>query len=469
MTGRILIVDDLAPNIRLLEAKLTKEYYEVITASSGKEALEKATQYKPDLILLDVMMPEMDGNETCQILKRNKELSFIPIVMVTALYDIEDKVRGLESGADDFLTKPINDAALISRVKSLMRLKIMVDELRLRNETGVEFGVIDEQDHENINYLETCKVLLVDDDMVQAASIKEKLSLSNNQIDIESNDENALNMISKNEYDVIIVSTQIYSFDGLRLCSQIRNEANSRSTPILILVSEDEQEIAIKGLELGVNDYLILPIDDNELIARLKTQIKRKRYQDSLKANYEASITLAIKDGLTGIYNRRYFDVHFNGMVQQAHELNKPLTLMILDIDFFKKINDVYGHQAGDTVLQAIANRLVSVLRSTDLVARYGGEEFAILTKSSPINNIKNISDRMLHTIANRPIPYDNGAEIINIHVTASIGIACLLEADSPSDLLNRADKCLYKAKDSGRNCNIISDEITEMLNQNTA
>ena len=132
MTARILIVDDILPNIKLLEAKLTGEYFDVITAQSGAEGIEKAETLSPDIILLDVMMPGMDGFEACQRLKSNPATAHIPVVMVTALTDATDRVRGLESGADDFLSKPVNDVALMARVRSLVRLKMSVDEWRIR-------------------------------------------------------------------------------------------------------------------------------------------------------------------------------------------------------------------------------------------------------------------------------------------------------------------------------------------------
>ena len=144
MSARVMVVDDILPNVKLLEAKLASEYYDVITATSGKEALEKIKSSNPDLVLLDVMMPEMDGFQVCQAIKSEPETSHIPVVMVTALTDAEDKVRGLDAGADDFLSKPINDTALMARVRSLVRLKMALDEWRVRENTANQLGVVEE-------------------------------------------------------------------------------------------------------------------------------------------------------------------------------------------------------------------------------------------------------------------------------------------------------------------------------------
>ena len=143
MTARVLVVDDILSNVKLLEAKLTAEYFEVVTAFNGLECLAKIDESAPDIVLLDVMMPGMDGFEVCRRIKSNPKTAHVPVVMVTALDQPSDRVAGLEAGADDFLTKPVDDAALFARVRSLVRLKMMTDELRMRETTGQSMGLID--------------------------------------------------------------------------------------------------------------------------------------------------------------------------------------------------------------------------------------------------------------------------------------------------------------------------------------
>src|SRR5438128_65999 len=145
MTARVLVVDDVELNVRLLTAKLTSEYFEVLSADNGPTALVMTEAELPDIILLDVMMPRMDGFEVCRRLKANPRTADIPVVMVTALSDVADRLRGLEAGADDFLTKPVNDTALFARVRSLVRLKRTMDELRLREEVCRQFGNSEDQ------------------------------------------------------------------------------------------------------------------------------------------------------------------------------------------------------------------------------------------------------------------------------------------------------------------------------------
>ncbi|HTO40188.1 MAG TPA: response regulator, partial [Rhizomicrobium sp.] len=143
MTARVLVVDDILSNVKLLEAKLTAEYFEVVTGFNGMEAIAKTEEYSPDIILLDVMMPGMDGFEACRRIKSNPKTAHVPVIMVTALDQPSDRVAGLEAGADDFLTKPVEDAALFARVRSLVRLKMMTDELRMRESTGQSMGLLD--------------------------------------------------------------------------------------------------------------------------------------------------------------------------------------------------------------------------------------------------------------------------------------------------------------------------------------
>src|SRR6201996_1782529 len=175
MTARVLVVDDVDLNVKLLEAKLTSEYFEVLTANNGPTALDVADAELPDIVLLDVMMPRMDGFEVCRRLKANTRTVDIPVVMVTALSDVADRLRGLESGADDFLTKPVNDIALFARVRSLVRLKRMMEELRLREEICGRFGNQEEQ-NEHTEAISEAHILLVEQQGFGASRIAETLS-----------------------------------------------------------------------------------------------------------------------------------------------------------------------------------------------------------------------------------------------------------------------------------------------------
>ena len=450
MPAEVLVVDDVPANVKLLEIKLTNEYYDVITAVDGFDAIAKAKKHKPDLILLDVMMPGMDGFETCRKLKEDFEVSHIPVVMVTALSEMADRIRGLEAGADDFLTKPINDIALFARVKSLVRIKVLLDELRLRDKTGFEMGVLDEGKNTFTKDVAGAHILVIDDDVVQLRNFSEKMA-KEYKIESLSDPSVALNMALNTSYDLIIVSTQLTDMDGLRLASQFKSREETRNIPILMLVDEDDTRAMIKGLELGVNDYIVVPYDYNELSARIKTQIRRKKYQEALKSNYQQSISMAITDGLTGLYNRHYLNVHLENMVRQSISNGKPLSLMILDMDHFKLVNDTYGHDMGDEVLKKISEIIIKTVRSADLAARFGGEEFVVLMPETDAGQAYDVAERLRKIIEANPFALINSTE--SIHKTVSIGISVLdVFGDNVQSLLKRADDALYKAKHVGRN-----------------
>lgn len=449
MSARVLVVDDLLPNVKLLEAKLTREYYEVITASDGFQALDAMKKSSPDIVLLDVMMPGMDGFETCRRIREDASIAHIPVVMVTALSEKNDRIHGLEVGADDFLTKPVNDIALFARVKSLVRLKVMMDELRLRGQTGIEFGL------ENLmsEKLSASKanILIVDDDVVQARQISEKLSTMGNKITVLSDGAKALEGAKSGGYELIIISTHMNDMDGLRLCSQLRSYDETRNVSILILIDEEDINLLVKGLDIGINDYLVTPIDVNELVARVKTQVRRKRYQDALRTNYKQSISMAVTDGLTGLYNRRYMDSYLANTISDSIKSHKPLSMMLLDIDHFKSVNDTYGHNVGDEVIKQFAKHILSSIRTADLAARYGGEEFVVIMPGTELAGAVEVAERMRAQIENTPFLVST--EEGKLTKTVSIGVAAMKEdGDSAEAFLKRCDEALYQAKNSGRN-----------------
>jgi two-component system cell cycle response regulator len=452
MSARVLVVDDLPANVKILEAKLNSEYYEVLTANNAITGIKIAKEKEPDIILLDVMMPEMDGFEACRRLKADPTTSHMPVVMVTALSDVQDRVQGLQAGADDFLTKPINDMALFARIRSLVRLKQITDELQLRDKSGREFGLSDSEagKADDKNIIEGAKVLVVDDDVVQAQHIKNKLGAMGVDIKLETEADNVMPVLNESEFDLIIVSTQLSDADGLRLCSHIRNNDKTKRASLLMLIEEDDTNQLVKGLDLGVNDYIVTPIDGNELIARVRTQIKRKRYQDMLKSNYQKSISMAVTDALTGLYNRHYLNTHAKSLLEQAQQNSRSLSLIMTDVDHFKKVNDTYGHPSGDAILKEVPIRILDNVRPTDLVARYGGEEFVIIMPDTPPLIAKTTAERIRKAIEATPFPIP--VEPGTLAKTMSFGVATANPDDTVDTLLKRADEALYRAKEGGRN-----------------
>jgi len=450
MTARVLVVDDVAANLKLLEARLTAEYYEVLTARSGQEALELCAREDCDVILLDVMMPEMDGFEVCRRLKADPETAHIPVIILTALDQPRDKLAGLRAGADDFLTKPVNDIGLLTRVRSLSRLKVLTDELRVRAATGKKLGMSNVMARPQDIDSENGRVLLVDTPgpFVDALAVKLR---RRHQCFIEADPQAALIRAADEDFELMIVNLAQGSFDPLRLCSQLRALERTRLLPILLVASPDDDPKLLRGLDLGANDYIRRPVDENELAARVRTQIRRKRYNDLLRRGIRESMEMAVTDSLTGLHNRRYMENHLENLILQARPRGKDLTLMILDIDHFKAVNDTYGHGAGDDVLKEFAHRIAENTRGLDLVCRLGGEEFVIVMPDTDLSFANHVAERLRKRIAETEFVIDEGSR--HCTVTVSIGIAALEGAkDSVSELLSRADEALYRAKRDGRN-----------------
>jgi two-component system cell cycle response regulator len=444
----VLIVDDIPTNVRLLEARLTAEYYEVRTASSGTSALAICEEGLTDILLLDVMMPEMDGFEVCRQLKANPRTAHIPVLMITALDQSSDRVAGLLAGADDFLTKPVDDVQLMARVKSLVRLKALTDELRARAQTGQEIAIEDAMRAMDAANSEGGRILLVDSDPRSA----ERLAgyLSSHHVDVLRNPADAPLQVASGSYELAVVSMALGDFDPLRVCSQMRTLEQTRDLPILLVADEADRPRVVRGLDLGVNDFIMRPVERNELAARVRTQIRRHRYSSELRQSVTNTLALAVTDELTGLYNRRYFDRHLSLMLEKAREQDRDMAVMLIDMDFFKAVNDTHGHDIGDAVLREFALRLRRNIRGVDLACRFGGEEFVVLMPDTDFQQAQGVAERVRMSVAER------GFETVGMRplvVTCSVGVALNEhELDTPDMILKRADVALYRAKREGRN-----------------
>ncbi|MCR6646022.1 MAG: PleD family two-component system response regulator [Terricaulis sp.] len=447
MSARILVVDDLEANRRLLEAKLTAEYYEVLLASRGEEAVQRAKREKPDLILLDVMMPGgIDGFEACRRLKAQAETRHIPVVICTTLDDQSSRVRGLQAGAEDFVTKPIDDVHLMARVKNLLALKVVTDELRAREASGRKLGVIEEElrpDPLDQHRLVSGNVLVVDDNPNQVGRIKAALGI-----------EHRVAVMGQSEPlgspDLVVVAVTAKAFDGFRVIARMRSGEPTRHLPILAVVDADDRARALRALELGAHDIITRPLDEDELIARARTLMRRKRYMDALRARLDHSLELAITDQLTGLYNRRFMAAQLGPLIQRAQCGGDPVSLMIVDIDHFKRINDTHGHDAGDAILREFSVRLASNVRPSDFACRMGGEEFVVIMPRTSGDTACMAAERLRRQICAAPF---QGARLSEpLDVTISIGVASAEADDDADTILKRADEALYEAKTAGRN-----------------
>ena len=449
MTARVLVVDDIPANVKLLEARLSAEYFDVLTAGSGQEAIDLCERERVDVVLLDVMMPGVDGFETCRRIKSNPKTHHIPVVLVTALDQVSDKVRGLEGGADDFLTKPVDEIALITRVRNLARLKTLTDEMLMRALTGRQMGIGDDAALLKALSEERGRILIVDDDVSSAVRFADWLGAMHETM-ATTDPRLALSEMARTEFDCLIVSLNLAAADGLRLCSQTRSTDRTRHLPIVVLVEPGNDARLLRALDMGINDYIMRPVDHHEFLARVRTQVKRKRYSDHLRNRLEESIEASVIDPLTGLHNRRYMETHLSTLVEQARGSGRSLSVLLADLDHFKHVNDTYGHDAGDMALREFSARLQRNIRGIDLACRYGGEEFLVIMPDAPLTRAYQIGERLRVAVASDAFPVRPG---LGIQLTASVGLATLeREDDTPETVFRRADGALFEAKRRGRN-----------------
>jgi len=400
----------------------------------------------------------MDGFEVCRRIRQDSKIAHIPVVMVTALSDAEDRVRGLEAGADDFLTKPVNDLALFARVRSLVRLKMMMDELRLRERTTGDLGVLSDPASLQVD-CSNARVIVLEDSAIEAKKMTDVLGAAGNLVTAVSTTEAANAAAQATPPDLFIVSLGLRQEDALRFCSHLRSSEATRHLPVLLVISDTDMARLAKGLDIGVNDYITRPYDRNELLARVRTQVRRRRFQDRLRDNYQRGLELALTDSLTGVYNRRYVSSHLPGVMSQMQAAEKPLVMFMIDIDHFKRVNDTFGHPVGDAVLRTVSRRIADAVRQFDTVARIGGEEFVVVMPDMRPETALRVAERLRQTVADTPVS-DTRVPGGSVAVTVSIGIAQARADESPDSLIERADAALYRAKQGGRNRVVMDEEL---------
>ena len=446
MTARILIVDDVPANTRLLEAKLTAEYYQIATAQDGWEAIRLARTWQPDLILLDIMMPELDGYEACRRLKADLTTQHIPVVRVTALGDSTERLRGLEAGADDFLTKPVEYDTLFARTRSLVRIKRMLDELRLRGETARALGLTNEA--LTVPSISGARALVVDDWDLGGQAIQDALAREGIVPGRAVSEADAMALTAAIPFDLIVLSLAMTADDPLRLASRLRAADITHNIPLLLIAEPEQRDQIVRGFDLGANDWLLRPLDELELRVRARNQIRRKFYQDRLRADLGSALEMALTDPLTGFYNQRYLLRHLRSLLASGQ--TNGVAVMMVDVDNFKSINDRYGHATGNMALKAIAETLRNRTRVFDSIARYGGEEFVVVMPGAGPQDALSAAERLRHAIERMNFSPESG---VTHPLTVSIGVSYGMTPKVTSDtLLQTADHAMYQAKRAGRN-----------------
>ncbi|RWR49344.1 diguanylate cyclase [Sinirhodobacter ferrireducens] len=459
MAGRILIVDDVATNRIVLKVKLSAARYETMQAGSGAEALRLVGQYAPDLILLDVQLPDMSGLEVLRRLKADPATAGIPVLMITAFPDPRTRLEALRAGAADHLMKPLDEQLLLARLRSLLRLRETEQELTLRERTFRDLGFA-----EGPALFETrSRIALIGCTRDEARSWKRCLAhhLGTGSAVVVAREDALGNGAVAQGYDAYVISADLgRPGDGLRLMSELHSRARSRDAVICIALPEGASDSAAMALDLGAADLLPevmgAPFAAQEAALRLDRALARKHRHERLRDHLTDGLRLAMTDPLTGLHNRRYAMSQLARLAERARSTGRPFAVMALDLDRFKSVNDTWGHAAGDAVLVEVAQRLRAQLRQVDLLARIGGEEFLVALPETGPEAAQASAERLCQAISEAPIELPEGeTEPRAIQITASIGLAlCDPLADSApvEALIARADRALLGSKAGGRN-----------------
>jgi two-component system cell cycle response regulator len=256
--------------------------------------------------------------------------------------------------------------------------------------------------------------------------------------------------VATSNVDVLVISLANEKIDGLRLCAYMRSSEATRDMPIIVVSEIDDEKRAVRALDVGASDIVLKPIDPEELNARVKTQLRKRRYLDALRNRLDQSMELAVTDQLTGLHNRRYMRAQLEQFVKRAGMGGSPVSVMMADVDHFKRVNDLYGHAAGDDVLREVGRRLRENVRPIDLACRYGGEEFVVIMPETSLPLARAAAERIRQIICQKPFEI-SGGDVLNVSISG--GVSCSDPADADvTDLLKRADDALYRAKSAGRN-----------------
>jgi two-component system cell cycle response regulator len=449
---KILIVDDDLTNQKLLEKMLPANQFHVLFASDGQEGKDMVYKEIPDVILLDVMMPRKDGFTVARELKVDLSVKNIPIIIITALDGSENRISGLEAGAEEFLTKPVNKVELIARIRSMLQLKEYREQLDIRKHTeALVAQAVNEETSNMLNFDKAPHVLMVEDNEIDRNIILKALEKEFLWLEIAKNGKEAISRIESGGIDLVLLDILLPDTNGFEICHRLKSMETTKEIPVIVITCLDDIDSKITGLELGADDFLIKPISTRELKARIKVLLEKKDQLDRLRTHYENALNSASIDSLTGLYNHGYFKKFLNLEVKRSLRQKYPVSLLMIDIDEFKLFNDRLGHIKGDDILHDLGKLIRSVIREVDLTARYGGDEFVVILPYADRKGAVKVSKRIQDKISSSEI-FKEFTEDLN-ELTVSIGVAEFpTDCVDDEDMIRKADHMLYLAKQRGKN-----------------
>lgn len=452
MTGRILIANDVATNRIILKAWLGAAAYDVQQASSGDQVIAAAQAGGVDLVLLADNLRDTDGPELCRRLKADPACATIPVILLSEIRNRDARIRALEAGADAVLDQLPEDTLLRARIRNLMHRRAAELELARDNMTTEAFGFAETP---QADFNAQGLVAVIAPTLPQGLKWRNGLSAVLRDRIVVMDPEKALKDIDgKAPPDAVVIAENPDAPDqAMQLLSDLHSRCETFRTATLIVQATPHTKRAVRALDLGASDLVEDGFNADEMALLLRRELARKARNDTRRAALHDGLRLAATDPLTGLYNRRYALTQLDRIMRNAPENGEKFAVMVLDLDRFKRVNDKYGHAAGDAVLTEVSSRMNACLRHDDFLARIGGEEFLAVIRNCDMPAARIAAERLRQNVSEAPVqlPGDAG----QVTITLSIGLVVGGEADSPRDpamLVNLADRGLYTAKAGGRN-----------------
>lgn len=453
MAARILIADDIPTNRIGLAATLTAAGYESVEARAGCELALALATHHPEIAIIDSGLSAPGAVEICGRLKADPQTEATQVIFVSADAGPEARLAALRAGADELIGRPVSEQVLLTRIRNLLRTKTLSAEVGQRQKTALDLGFAEAP----AAFARPARILVVrGKGRVPAGWAEAQARVPHARVEHVDRADlfKCLNRDGAGPDLVLLPVDANAGAAGLNLVAELRSRPATRHAAIVLAHAPENRLAAISALDFGANDLIETDALGAELRLRLRNQLDLKIKSDQLRNAMENGLQLAVTDPLTGLFNRRYALPHLSRLARHAVETRAPFAVMVLDLDRFKRINDEYGHAAGDAVLVAVADRLRGNLRSVDLVARIGGEEFLVAMPDAGIDAARAAAERLRRVTEAQPImlPGNQGA----ISVTLSIGLATAGQSGphglSVEELIDRADRALLSAKSQGRN-----------------
>lgn len=454
MGGKVLIVDDVATNRIVMKVKLAAAGYLPVVASDGATCLAMAQTEAPDLILLDLVLPDMAGPDVLAKLRADPQTRRVPVVVLSASQSADARVRAFHAGADDYLVKPLDDQTLLARIRSLLRAHEAVAGFDQSAANLPVLGLAEAAEA----FQKPGTVALVLQRPETALLLRRSLMGKTATTVITMTPEEALasGLQSAPAPDVFVIAADLaIQGGGLRLMSDLRSRATTRNASFALYRDEGSELSAAMAFDLGANDLISAKMAPMELSLRLTRLLTLKHEADRMRSSVQDGLRMAVIDPLTGLHNRRYGLARLQAIADKARSTGGKFAVLVADIDRFKSINDRYGHAAGDAVLVEVATRLRNNLRACDMIARIGGEEFLIALPDIALPEARLIAERLCALMSETPFAFGKGQ---NLGATISIGLAISEAGETPApveavtEIFDRADRALMLSKAGGRN-----------------